>query len=224
MDSNSPQLTDQPSKRQLVKAAVIAWFVAMAVLVVAILPAEYGIDPLGTGRALGLTQLSAPEPLTEEVALPSNPTALMPMQEGPVGHYSAEYKFDSVEFVLGPYEFLEYKYRLEKGANMLYSWTATADLIHDLHGEADGAAPDSAESFDKRGRRQAYGTYTAPFPGIHGWFWENPGGENVTIKLTTSGFYSAALEIRSDRTRRPHAVTPLAEITLPKRIIPAEAP
>jgi hypothetical protein len=90
---------------------------------------------------------------------------------------------------------------------MLYSWSAGAPVVHDLHGEPDGAPKDYSESFDKESRRRADGAFTAPFSGIHGWFWENPGGEPITVNLTSSGFYTSAIEIRSNRTRTPHALT-----------------
>jgi hypothetical protein len=200
-----------PSKGNLAKATGAALLVAIVVLVTAVLPAEYGIDPLRTGAALGLTQLSASASPADDVPAPVA-TTLAPTVEGPVANYPAEYKFDSVEFEIGPYEYVEYKYRLEKGASMLYSWTADADVIHDLHGEPDGAAKDYAESFEKRTRRQADGMLTAPFSGIHGWYWENPGGQPIKVRLTTAGFYSAALEIRLDHSRHPHELTPLDAI------------
>jgi hypothetical protein len=95
---------------------------------------------------------------------------------------------------------------MEKGATMLYTWTAAAGVHHDMHGEhpAEGGGEPVAESYDKSDRKEAHGSFTAPFTGIHGWFWENPGGEPINIRLTTGGFYSGAVEIRSDRTRHPH--------------------
>ena len=53
------------STRRILMATALASLVALIVLVVAVLPAEYGIDPLGTGRALGLTALAGTdEPAT----------------------------------------------------------------------------------------------------------------------------------------------------------------
>jgi hypothetical protein len=49
---------DVPSKRALVKATGIAFLVAVILLFVAVLPAEYGFDPLKTGSLLGLTRIS----------------------------------------------------------------------------------------------------------------------------------------------------------------------
>lgn len=217
------QTDELPSKRRLAKTTAIALVVAAGILVTVVLPAEYGIDPLGTGAALGLMPLSGTSSEPEKAVTPGSAMA-PPVQEGPVAHYAAEYKFDSTELALGPYEYLEYKYRLEKGASMLYSWTASATVIHDFHGEPEGAPSESAESFDKRGRTRAHGSFSAPFSGIHGWYWENPGGETITIRLTTTGFYSSAQEIRSDRTRHPHELTTLESITGARKPNPAAVP
>ena len=187
----------------LIRTTAIALVIAGVMLVTVVLPAEYGVDPVGTGHWLGLTEIAAPtlapaEPLNQAGA------ALAPAQKGPLGIYPGEFKFDVYEIALAPYEYVEYKYRLEKGAMMLYAWSATGALRHDQHGErAAGAGDEPAEeSFDKEDRRQANGSLTAPFAGIHGWYWENPGAETITIRLTSAGYYTSAIEIRSDRTRR----------------------
>jgi hypothetical protein len=107
------------------------------------------------------------------------------------------YKQDAVEFHLVPGEGMEYKYRLEKGAGMLYSWTASGLLHYEMHSVPDGAPKEFAETFDKQDdRMSAHGTYTAPFLGIHGWYWQNRTKEPVTLKMTTTGFYSESQEFR----------------------------
>ena len=81
---------------------------------------------------------------------------------------------------------------------------ATRAVAYDFHSEPDGAPDGYAESFDRQSSDRAQGTYTAPFAGIHGWFWENPGAGEVTITLMTAGFYSSAIEFRdNDRFERP---------------------
>lgn len=195
--------TPPPTKRQLARTTALALATAVAILVTIVLPAEYGLDPLGTGKALGLTRLSDP-PRAPEIPAPAAGAPQVPTVEGPIAHYPAAFKSDTTQFVLGPYEYVEYKYRLEKGAVMLYSWTATATVIHDFHGDPPGGGEQAAVSHEKKSRREANGEFTAPFAGIHGWFWENPGGESITISLTTAGFYTSAIEIRSDRTRKIH--------------------
>ena len=39
----------------------------------------------------------------------------------------------------------------------------------------------------------ASGTVTAPFSGIHGWYWENPGTQTTTVTLSAAGCYKMAL-------------------------------
>jgi hypothetical protein len=196
-----------PSKQKLAMTTAVAIGVAAILLFTIVLPFEYGIDPLRTGAALGLKASSAPP---EAISAPIGSTAYKPVQEGPIAYYAAAYQTDSTEFTLGPYEYVEYKYRLESGAAMLYSWKATGPVNHDFHGERDGnTEAKKEESFDKKNRREGHGTFTAPFSGIHGWYWENPGGETIKVALTSAGFYSSAVEFRFDRTRHPHELTPL---------------
>lgn len=52
-----------PSARKLAASTVAALAVALLVLVTSVLPAEFGVDPTGVGRALGFTRLSDPGPL-----------------------------------------------------------------------------------------------------------------------------------------------------------------
>src|SRR5436190_1324509 len=68
IDKNIPRV-ETPSRARIAAATMVAALVAAVVLLVAVLPAEYGVDPLGTGKALGLTDLAkaaekkaAPEP------------------------------------------------------------------------------------------------------------------------------------------------------------------
>ena len=59
VDVPGPEEENLPTKGQLAQASIVAVFVAVLVLFLAVLPAELGIDPTGVGRALGLTKLSA---------------------------------------------------------------------------------------------------------------------------------------------------------------------
>ncbi len=49
--------TNLPSKQKLVRSTVTAAIVAMVLLVTIVMPSEYGIDPLRTGRLLGLSEM-----------------------------------------------------------------------------------------------------------------------------------------------------------------------
>ena len=193
-----------PSKQKVAAASAAALLGAAVILVTVVLPAEYGIDPLGTGARFGLLAISRPAP-TESIAPAPGANEFTPVEKGAAAYYGAEYNIDTAEFVLDPYEYVEYKYHLEKGASMLFAWAATATVIHDFHGDPD-ADPKNVTSYDKRDAREANGSFVAPFTGIHGWYWENPGGDRIIVKVTSAGFYNAAMEIRFDGTRKRHEV------------------
>jgi hypothetical protein len=153
-----------PSIATLAKTTAIALVVAGVILITLVLPAEYGIDPLGTGERLGLTALANPPVALVEMPKTEG-AALVPVMKGPIGEYPSGFKFDVFEIELAPYEYVEYKYSMEQGASMLFAWTATGGLRHDMHAErAKGAGDGPAEeSFDKQDRKQGTGSYAAPF-------------------------------------------------------------
>ncbi|MDX1382416.1 MAG: hypothetical protein R3190_02175 [Thermoanaerobaculia bacterium] len=182
-----------PSGRRVLLATLGALLLAALILIGAVLPAEYGIDPLGVGSALGLTALARERPVTDE----------------PEG-----YRTDSVDLVVRPSEWVEYSYRLEAGASLLFSWRASGTLTSNFHSAPDGAPPGFAESWDSRETDNAHGSYTAPFSGIHGWYWENRGDTEVRVRLDTSGFYAYAHEGRY-RVSGYHAVEDLDGNELP---------
>jgi hypothetical protein len=177
--------------------------VAAVVLVGAVLPAEYGIDPTGVGARLGLLQLAAAADADASAAA----MALEPLRPGANTPQPAVFRRDVREFELGPFEGMEYKYRVdEKGAAFVYAWTATDAVKVDFHGEPDGAKPGYAEFYEQlAAASSAQGTFIAPSPGIHGWYWENQGAARVTVRLTSAGFYSRGIEFRESG-RTDHAI------------------
>ena len=171
------------SKRRIIVASLAAVLVASVLLLTTILPAEYGFDPLGTGRAMGLLGLSEGEQ-----------QALNQQQE----HWHT----DSIEFELLPFESVEYKYRLEKGAALLYAWQSGTAVLYEMHSEPDGAASGYAETFSKTEAASDQGSYTAPYGGIHGWFWQNRSQQPVTVRLQAQGYFSYSVEMSEGRTFR----------------------
>ncbi|HUF75595.1 MAG TPA: hypothetical protein VMM35_04920 [Longimicrobiales bacterium] len=183
--SDSSPLPPAPTKSKLVFATLAALLLACVVLVTVVLPAEYDIDPLGTGEALGLVVLSRPG------------TTDIPVREDGLVALGSSYRTDVRQFALGPGEFVEYKYRLEAGRAMLYSWSATNFVRSEMHSEVDGAPPGTAEFFEVAERTLfRHGSYVAPFPGIHGWYWLNEGRDSVTVTIHAAGFFDYAAEFR----------------------------
>jgi hypothetical protein len=182
------------ARERIALAAGAALLIAGIILVVAVLPAEYGVDPTGIGRRLGLTAMSdvarQVDALSERRTAGAGGAPIVAPQD-------RAYQQESVEFKLRPGEFIEYKYRLAKSEALLYSWKASGPVNVDLHAEPDGAPRGYAESYEKRDRvTQGSGTLTAPFSGIHGWYWQNQDKTEVSVTLSSAGFYKISHEFR----------------------------
>ncbi|MGI1679093.1 MAG: hypothetical protein K6L75_10200 [Cellvibrionaceae bacterium] len=179
---NTTNSDDSISTRKIIIASLISLVVASFLLMTTILPAEFNIDPLGTGKLLGISGMSEEGPSV-----------------GALNKQNINYSDDTFQIVLASFESLEYKYRLEEGATMLFDWKATGNLLFDLHAEKDGEDPEEySPSFDQRQSNAEKGSYTAPFSGIHGWYWENRSANEVKLELNTSGFYTKSTEFRAN--------------------------
>ncbi len=163
---------------RIIVATASSLAVAAVILVIFVLPAEFDVDPLGTGKMLGILGISSttePSMVAEEID----------------GFHN-----DSIQFVLQPFESVEYKYRIKKDSGLMYSWSATGVVTSEFHGEPDEGPEGFAETYQLGKYEKGNGTFTAPFNGIHGWFWENRGSDSVTVSLRSAGFYTATLEFR----------------------------
>lgn len=165
------------SPARIIRATLIAGAVALVLFLAVILPAEFGNDPLGTGNLLGLTELSQ-----------GGESAVLE-------HYT-DHATDSVEFVLEPFQSVEYKYVMDQDNAMVYSWQADGTVYYDMHADPGMSMEGSDESFGQGDSDSGRGMYVAPFTGIHGWFWENRGFETVTIRLHSAGFYVSSSVFR----------------------------
>ena len=183
------------ARERIAVAVGVALLVSGLALIIAVLPAEFGVDPTGLGRRLGLLALSD---VKKKVAA-FDATRETAVSAQTVVSSDRGFQRETVDFTLAPREFVEYKYRLDKGQALLYSWHATAAVNLEFHAEPDGAPRGYAESYDKRNAVDGEsGTLTAPFAGIHGWYWENPTDSPVTVTLSSAGFYNMAHEFRKD--------------------------
>jgi hypothetical protein len=207
-NSDTPTRAELPTSAQLLKSTIIAIVAAIAILVAIVLPSEYGIDPTGAGRALGLTEMGEiKSQLAEEAeqdrirdlqnAAPAEPAA--PQQgssllnriyaEFLVGSAQAqEMRSDEMSVTLAPGEGTEIKLMMLKGAKVNFSWDSdSAPVNFDLHGDGGG----QNISYEKgRGVAEDEGVLEAAFDGNHGWFWRNRTDAPVTVTLKTNGAYS----------------------------------
>jgi hypothetical protein len=187
------------ARNRIAVAAGAALLGAGLILVMFVLPAEYAVDPLGTGARLGLLDLGITGQQVQALEANAAGAASGPATGQPIiAPQERAFQNETVQFTLKPHEGMEYKYRLDKGESLLYSWKATVPVNYELHAEPDGAPRGYAQSYEKKSdTSQASGTLTAPFPGIHGWYWENTTNGEMTVTLTASGFYNMSHEFRT---------------------------
>ena len=157
--------------RKLTQSVFASVVIAILALLLFVLPAEYGIDPLGTGNLMGIENMSgySVSALTVEEDV---------------------YHQDKVQFPLAPFESIEYKYALDQGQAVVYHWNSEGEVVFDLHSEEVGKEPEDSVSFSVGRGLGEQGTFVAPFDGIHGWFWENRGSAEVLVTLETTGYYA----------------------------------
>lgn len=193
-----------PTQAQLFKATGIAMLVAGLILITTVLPAEYGLDPTGIGRRLGIygmsTAATPPKPaeaVPAEANVASAPASAIASPVGSALHNEyvlqslTAFQSQEMSVTLAPNEGAEIKARMLKGAQFTFAWDAGGTPVHfDMHGEKLNAAKDEFTSFWLADLAQAAGTFTAPFDGVHGWYWQNNSSAPVTVKVTVSGFYS----------------------------------
>lgn len=200
-NSEKPSLEELPSSRQLIRSTIIAFVGAVLILVGVVLPAEYGIDPIGAGRALGLTEMGEIKSELREEAERDHQNSqsnagwkdhlasLFGLVVGSAhAAESGDWK-DREVFTLEPGGTHELKLTMKKGAQASYRMIVEGGRVnYDLHAHAGG----KAVTYEKgRGSSGSEGELVAAFDGNHGWFWRNRDSEAATVTLLLKGDYSA---------------------------------
>ena len=177
--------------RTLVTACAAAAGGAAVILALFVLPAERGIDLTGLGAILGLTGMGAAEAETKaEAATPSAPAAgaeATPTKETIAK--TTPMRSDEMKVVLAPHSGVEVKAHMAKGDHLIFRWDATGPVKADMHGEPPGKTGAFTTYWKEKDLTNGQGAFTAPFEGIHGWYWRNRGDQPVTVTVNTSGFY-----------------------------------
>jgi len=198
----------------LLKRTVTAILLAIALLVLVVLPVEYGIDPTGIGKAMGLTELAPPATEMEHhsaesiedydpIAEALNGTEIneddTPFRQGIANAHKASPLSTTFSIILKPLDEVEYKAVLTAGEPMLYSWSVVGgeEVYFDFHGDpTEGEFPDEYfQRYEEGEVVSAKGSFTATFTGNHGWYWLNISDNDITIKLEATGYYSSLKEI-----------------------------
>jgi hypothetical protein len=174
--------------------ALTAGALAVASLIVfgAILPAEFNWDALGLGKVSGLDRLWAPRQVAFDTSASSVPIAR---------EYPAGFRTDTIEIPLrtdtdpkGGDE-LEYKVRMAKDATLVFEWSVAdipnpEEFYTEFHGHTTTPGVEMTVAFYKKATgTSANGSLTAPFDGIHGWYFQNQSVNPVVVRVKLAGFY-----------------------------------
>tara|TARA_Y100000590_G_scaffold27121_1_gene30443 strand:+ start:2153 stop:2761 length:609 start_codon:yes stop_codon:yes gene_type:complete len=193
-NAKQPTEKDLPTSAQLLKSTIIAIIMIVILFVMVILPAEYGTDPTGVGKLLGLKEMgdikmSLLEESQNESLQESEPFSI-DTDSVEAEKISDTINEDVVEITIEPGKAIEIKLEMKIGDVVQYEWrTIKGGLNYNLHG--DGYKGSKKSINYKKGRMVSSdsGELKAEFDGYHGWFWRNREKFSVTVILQTSGDY-----------------------------------
>lgn len=204
-NSQMPDVSDLPTSRQLVRSTLVAAAAAAAILVTIVMPSEYGVDPIGVGSVLGLTEMGeikvqlaqeAEAAAAAEAIAGANPVAPAPANVASAAPPSAApatpaagSRTDEMSVTLAVGEAAEIKVKADKGARIGFDWSVSGGHVnYDTHADAPGVSYHGyGKGRESTGER---GEIVAAFDGSHGWFWRNRSAGPVTLVLRTNGAYS----------------------------------
>lgn len=204
----SPFQIDTPPMGRLLRSLALAFAGAGLVLLLFVLPAEYGIDPTGVGKALGLTDLSrggtrvlqikdviGGNESYRQIQVPDAGEPIPLPNPAVFQAKTAPAQAKTLSIKLEPGEETEIKTVLDEGQVVLFSWQAGGEVYTDFHGHEPGANQDQFVRYEEQQSGTAgNGSLVAPFTGEHGWYWVNIGEAPVTITLNLNGYYKDVID------------------------------
>lgn len=190
--AENPVGSIQASPATLAKATGGALLAAAAIVVLFVMPAEYGIDPTGVGRMTGIAGMAAgAEKSADPAEVPAAgpvavavPTKASIIREG-------DMRSDEMTLTLAPHSGQEVKAHMAAGGSYVFEWSTKGGPVKvDMHGEKANAAEGEFTSYwEEKALTGGKGSFTAPFDGTHGWYFRNKGDTPVTVSVKTTGFY-----------------------------------
>ena len=192
-NTHNPPENDLPTSSQLLKSTMVAIGVGCTLLILVILPAEYGTDPTGVGELLGLKKMGEIKTRLKKDFLKENQVFrenIGAKDELMVESKTSKENQDVMEFVIAPDEAIEIKLEMKKGSIAKYKWTTkNGGLNYNLHGDGYNGSQKSISYKKGRMTNSDSGEFKSKFDGYHGWFWRNRNNESVTVTLEIIGDY-----------------------------------
>lgn len=196
---HAPTIGELPTTKQLNRATLAAAGVAAVLLATVVLPAEYGIDPTGIGRAIGLTEMGEAKlkaasgtPAAVTPVAVAGDTGDLTLADAPAPTSAASgAQVGEATLTLQPDEGSEVKATMKAGEEIAYEWSTGGPKINfELHGEEPKAGAGDYTSYEKGTSAGAEGTFRAPFDGTHGWYWRNRSGAPITVTVKAKGQFA----------------------------------
>ena len=188
MPHDSPNV----SVKRLFIGSVSALFVAAIILVLFVLPAEYGKDITGFAEKIGINGMSAVQTDT-----PLTTAKISIDEQGGTTHtrFEIPLKFIDAEIVLEAFGQAEYKFDMQANKKVNYQWSVDGGVVYsDLHGhtpDPSGEGEVLVRYLESDTVSGASGEFTTPFSGEHGWYFLNLETTEVKIKVYASGHWDA---------------------------------
>ncbi len=209
MDTNKQPVM---GKKQLLKSTGIALFIGVLVLLAAVFPAEYGMDPLGTGKLFGFGKLNQGDVESSTNEIESAVTSVLSFKklkleklgspasfpkpieaQNPPPETQFSSREDTLSIAIPAGKGLEYKFKMLKYGSVKYEWATDQGIVYiDFHGEVKQAHPPENvffESYTLAYSNNMAGTFTAPFEGKHGWYFRNESKRDIVVALRLNGQY-----------------------------------
>ncbi len=203
-DSPKPE-----SNKRLIASIAVAATAGVLLLVTIVLPAEYGVDPLGVGGLLGLNAMNAEPTRTieitdiiggnEELIAVEIPDFGEPVPlPNPAIHQDETTPPQTLTLTIsiGPEQETEIKTVLGEGKMILYSWEVDrGDIYSDFHGHSPELGTDFWVRYEEHQEGAGNdGSLVAPFEGEHGWYWLNYNEYPVEVTLTVNGYFQDIID------------------------------
>lgn len=196
--------------KKIIKATVVALLIGVIILVTAVLPAEYGIDPIGLGKTMGFSKLyknTDTEQALEQEEVPQESHRLLKLEDGgsdpdvirpseannPPPEKQLEEREDDIQVKIPAGKGVEYKIHMLKYGRVKYEWlTNKGTLYFDFHGEVKQVNPSKNvyfESYTVAYSNNMIGNFLAPFEGKHGWYYKNNSKSTIIVNIRLKGQY-----------------------------------
>lgn len=205
----------QKNRRSVGTKLLCSFALAIALLFVAVLPAEFGNDPTGFGAKMGLVALASDT--TDVSAQPYERVLEFNVEEydssaeriersikGLVTLENTPFKNETIMIVVEDLGEVEHKFIMREGMSFVYSWKVKdvkGDGVYfDFHGhpqasDVENYPEDFEMAYSKSEGKSQSGSFRAPFGGLHGFYFMNLEEGPIVIELNVSGYYKEHKEV-----------------------------